>query len=59
MNSHLLWLVVFSLCVSIVFAVLQRDAPREQVKLTAQLAGGFLAAALVMGWVLRLFPLGA
>jgi hypothetical protein len=45
--------------VSIVFAVLQRDAPREQVKLTAQLAGGFLAAALVMGWVLRLFPLGA
>jgi hypothetical protein len=58
MNSHLLWLAVFSLAVSVVFAVLQRDDPREQVKLTAQLSGGFLGAALVMGWLLRVFPIG-
>ena len=59
MNSHLLWLVVFSLAVSVVFAVLQRDDPREQVRLAAQLSGGFLGAALVMGWLLRVFPIGS
>ena len=59
MNSHVLWLAVFSLCVSIVFAVLQRDALDEQLKLTAQLTGGFLGAALALGWILRLLPIGA
>ena len=59
MDSHLLWLAVFSLGVSIVFAVLQRDALDEQLTLTAQLTGGFIGAALALGWILRLFPIGA
>ena len=59
MNSHLLWLVVFAMCVSVVFAALQRDTAKEQATLAAQLTGGFVAVALVMGWLLRLFPLGS
>ena len=37
MNSHLLWLVVFAMCVSVVFAALQRDTAKEQATLAAQL----------------------
>lgn len=58
MNDHLALLVLFSLLVSTVFAMLQRDDPRAQLRLGLMLFGGFIGAALVLGWLMLPFPLG-
>jgi hypothetical protein len=55
--SHFLFMVVYALLVSIVFATLLKDDLREQVKTAALMAGGFIGAALVMGWLMYPFPL--
>ena len=57
MTSHFLLLVVFAFLVSLVFAVLLRDDPREQVRTGAKMFGGFVVAALVLGWVMYPLPL--
>jgi heme A synthase len=57
MTSHLLLLVVFAVLVSTVFAVLQKDTPREQVRLAATMAAAFVGFAVLAGWVMRAFPL--
>lgn len=56
MRSHFLMLVLFAIMVSTVFAVLQKDAPREQLRLGLMMAGAFLAFAYVSGWVMLAFP---
>lgn len=56
MTSHVFYLAVFSFFVSLVFGVLLRDDPREQLRTGALLFGGFLAAALVLGWLLYPLP---
>ena len=57
MKSHFLMLVVFAVMVSTVFAVLQKDTPREQVRLGLMMAGAFIGFAVVAGWVMLAFPL--
>lgn len=57
MHSHLLLLILFALFVSVVFATLMRDQPREQVKLGLLLLGGFIVAAIALGWLMFPFPL--
>ncbi len=57
MTSHLLWLTVFAFFVSLVFAVLLRDTAREQARTGGLMFGAFLAAALLLGWLMYLFPL--
>ena len=57
MTSHLLLLVLFSFFVSLVFGVLLRDHPREQLRTGGLMFGGFLAAALVLGWLMYPLPL--
>jgi hypothetical protein len=57
MNSHFLVLVVFSFLVSAVFAALLRDEPRAQLRTGAKMFGGFLAAAVVGGWLMYPLPL--
>ncbi len=57
MNSHFLLLVLFSVFVSVTFATLMRDTPREQLAFGARLFGGFVAAGLLLGWLLFPFPL--
>jgi hypothetical protein len=57
MVSHFLFLVVFAVLVSTVFAVLQKDTPAEQVRLAALMTGTFIGIAIVAGWVMLLFPL--
>jgi hypothetical protein len=56
-NSHLLLMVVFAFFVSTVFATLMRDEPVEQVRFGAQLFGGFVAAGVVLGWLLYPLPI--
>jgi NhaP-type Na+/H+ or K+/H+ antiporter len=50
-------MVLFSLFVSVVFAALMRDEPREQLMLFLRLFGGFLAAGVVLAWLLYPLPL--
>ena len=57
MRSHFVLLVLFALLVSIVFAVLLHDEPREQLRAGGKLFAGFLGAGLALGWILFLFPL--
>lgn len=56
-TSHFWLMVLFAFFVSIVFAVLLRDEPREQLKTGAMMLGGFVAAAFVLGWLMFPFPL--
>jgi hypothetical protein len=55
--SHFLFMVVYALLVSIVFATLLKDVRREQIKAAAMMFGGFLAAAVVISWLMFPFPL--
>jgi len=57
MQSHLLLLIIFACFVSLVFAVLMRDEPRDQLKLGIMMAGGFVLTAVVLGWLMYPFPI--
>ena len=57
MTSHFLLLVLFAFLVSIVFAVLMRDDPRQQLRTAGALFAGFLATAIVLGWLMYPLPL--
>ncbi len=57
MTSHFLLLIVFAFLVSVVFAVLMRDEPREQLRTGALMFGAFVAAAYVLGWLMYPLPL--
>jgi heme A synthase len=57
MTSHLGLLVLFAVFVSIVFAALMRDQPREQLRFGLRLLAGFIGAALVLGWLMYPLPL--
>jgi hypothetical protein len=56
-HSHLLLMALFAFFVSVVFAVLTHDTPREQVRLGGKIFGGFLLAGIVLGWLMYPFPL--
>jgi hypothetical protein len=56
-TSHLGLMVLFSLFVSVVFAALMRDEPKEQAVFAAKLLAAFVAAGIIAGWVLYPFPL--
>lgn len=57
MTSHFGLMVIFSVFVSVVFATLMRDEPREQLKFGGRLFGGFIGAGIVIGWLLYPLPL--
>ena len=56
MTSHFGLMVVFALFVSIVFATLMRDEPRDRLRLGAQLLAGFVGGGLLAGWLLYPLP---
>lgn len=57
MTSHLSLMIVFAFFVSLIFATIAKDTPSEQAKLGAQMLATFMGAAIVLGWLMRLFPL--
>ncbi len=57
MTSHFGLMVVFAAFVSLVFATIAKDAPKEQAKLGLSLLGSFIGAAIVLGWLMRALPL--
>jgi heme A synthase len=56
-TSHFLLMVLYALFVSLIFAVLLRDKPSEQLKTGAMMLGGFVGVAYVLGWLMYPFPL--
>jgi hypothetical protein len=50
-------MALFSVFVSTVFGALMRDDPREQLWFAAKLFAGFIAAGVVIGWLLYPLPL--
>lgn len=57
MHSHFALLVLFSLFVSIVFALLLKNETAEQVRFGGLLFAGFIGSAIVLGWLMFPFPL--
>lgn len=57
MTSHFLLLVLFAFLVSVVFAVLMRDDPRQQLRTAGMMFGGFVVTAVVLGWLMYPLPL--
>jgi len=57
MQSHILLLAAFAFFVSVVFAVLSKDDPKDQLRFGGLLFAGFLATAIVLGWLMFPFPL--
>jgi hypothetical protein len=56
MRSHFAALVIFSLLVAVVFGIITKNTPREQVRYGVFVFVSFLAAALVLGWIMYPFP---
>jgi hypothetical protein len=56
-QSHLLLMAIFAFFVSLVFAVIAKDNPRDQLRFGGLMFGGFLASAIVLGWLMYPFPL--
>ena len=57
MASHILLLAIFAFFVSLIFAVIAKDEVREQLRLGGMMFCGFLASAVVLGWLMYPFPL--
>jgi hypothetical protein len=56
-QSHLLLMAIFAFFVSLVFAVIAKDDAADQVRFGGLMFGGFLASAIVLGWLMYPFPL--
>jgi hypothetical protein len=56
-TDHYLVLTLFAFFVSLVFAVLLRDEPREQLRLGGMMFGAFLGGAFLLGWLMYPLPL--
>jgi len=57
MQSHLMLMAVFAMFVSLVFALIAKDAPREQAQLGGLMFAAFMGAAIVLGWLMYPFPI--
>ena len=57
MQSHIVLLILFAFFVSLVFAVIAKDDARDQLRFGGLMFGGFLASAIVLGWLMYPFPL--
>ena len=56
MASHILLLAIFAFFVSLIFAVIAKDDVRDQLRFGGMMFGGFLASAVVLGWLMYPFP---
>jgi hypothetical protein len=56
MRSHFGLLVLFAAFVSLVFALLSKDEPREQLRFGGKLFAAFIGAALAIGWLMYPLP---
>ena len=57
MTSHFGLMVLFASFVSLIFAVIAKPSPAEQLRLGLTLFGGFIGAGIVAGWAMLALPL--
>jgi hypothetical protein len=57
MHSHLVMMALFAFFVSLVFAVLSKDAARDQAKLGGLMFIGFMLVGVVISWLMFPFPI--
>ena len=57
MQSHFFLMLLFAVFVSLIFAVLMKDEPADQLKLGGMIFASFVATAVVFGWIVFPFPL--
>jgi hypothetical protein len=50
-------MALFALFVSAAFAALMRDQPGDQLRFGVRLFAGFMAAGILLGWLLYPLPL--
>jgi hypothetical protein len=55
-QSHFVLMAIFAFFVSLVFAVIAKDEMREQLRFGGVMFSGFLASAIVLGWLMYGFP---
>ncbi len=56
--SHFFLMTLYSVIVSLFFAILWRRNRREQVKLLLQMFLGLVGGALLVAWIMYPFPSG-
>ncbi len=56
MTTHFGLMALFSFFVALVFAVIGRDVPRDQLVLGLKFFGGFIGAGIVLGWLMYPLP---
>ncbi|MGA2985741.1 MAG: hypothetical protein ABSG32_18175 [Terriglobia bacterium] len=54
--AHFPAMLLFSFLVSVVFGVLGKNTPREQLLYGAKVFGAFVGVALVLGWIMYPLP---
>jgi hypothetical protein len=57
MASHLGILMLFAAFVALVFGTIAHDEPRDQLRVGARIWAGFLAAGVIIGWLMYPLPL--
>lgn len=57
MTSHFALMALLAFFVSLIFATIAKDTPADQAKLGAKMFATFMAAAIAIGWAMRIFPL--
>ena len=56
MTSHFALMLLFAAFVSVIFATLMRDEPREQVRVAGRFFATFVTVGVLLGWLLFPFP---
>jgi ABC-type uncharacterized transport system permease subunit len=54
--THFPAMLLFSFLVSVVFGVLSKETPREQVIYGAKVFAAFVGIAIVLGWLMYFVP---
>ncbi|HEV2234829.1 MAG TPA: hypothetical protein VGV68_15685 [Terriglobia bacterium] len=54
--SHFSALLLFALLTSVVFGVVTKNTPREQVIYGAEVFAAFVGIAVVLGWIMYALP---
>jgi len=56
MSAHMLWLVVSSALISLVFTFLTKYGARERIRYFFYLFGSFVLLSLIAAWLMYPFP---
>jgi hypothetical protein len=56
LQSHFVLMALFAFFVSLVFAVIAKDDPREQLRFGGLMFAVFLVSAIALGWIMYPFP---